>query len=529
MRTDPNTVLSLSSDVPSKAKKLPKGPRESGEAFENDFNKAKEVLNPKSDSVESSSSEKAKVAEPTSASKELPTESTPLESNKEAVVSNKTLEEGEVPVSGSGKVLQLEGDELPVVASLDGNFEGELISPTALETDVQEIANTSLGMQDNLIKSVDTTESATIPNSSGDALIALTGAIELDEVNKYNADDLSGIDSESDTLELSNFTNQPIAPLSKSAVVEPSGDFEGYEGSEELLYDGSELSWVLSQMDGTKAQATPENNDAASDIVKNGAITSSLLAASVNKNGRSESNPVSLSLDASVAGSVGDINTEATETLLLDDAVLVNEPIELRKKEQDAMIGRMSAQVDGRVVDDSVTGGLNSSLQSNNVARSAIGLGAAVNNPQANLTMNLPPNHPGWASEMSQKVAWIARDGGHTAHIRLDPPELGSLTVKVSVDTDSNTQVSFMAASPQARDLLESQMSRLRDMLAQQGMDLSHANVDVSQQDTSGAQEDTEQGNGSNRNGLASQDDIDEDLISSNVSYVSATGVDYYA
>jgi flagellar hook-length control protein FliK len=131
---------------------------------------------------------------------------------------------------------------------------------------------------------------------------------------------------------------------------------------------------------------------------------------------------------------------------------------------------------------------------------------------------------------MSQKVAWIARDGGHTAHIRLDPPELGSLTVKVSVDSDSNTQISFIAATPQARDLLEGQMGRLREMLAQQGMDLSRADVDVSQQDTSGAQDRANNRNGgSPQGGVAGSDDIDEELIPRNLSYVSASGVDYYA
>jgi flagellar hook-length control protein FliK len=182
------------------------------------------------------------------------------------------------------------------------------------------------------------------------------------------------------------------------------------------------------------------------------------------------------------------------------------------------------------VGDEGSTGGLSSSLLNNSgVTRPAFNLATATNGPPVNLTMNLPPSHPGWAGEISQKVSWVARDGGHTAHIRLDPPELGSLTVKISVDNDSNTQVSFMAATPQVRDLLEGQMSRLRDMLAQQGMDLSRADVDVSHQDASSMQRGTEQNNRSNRGDIASQDELDEDLISSNVSYVSATGVDYYA
>jgi len=291
--------------------------------------------------------------------------------------------------------------------------------------------------------------------------------------------------------------------------------------------DGSQLSWVLSQMDASASKFAAEGAEVVTslDNSKVGAAAASMFAASLNKNTGPD-----LVLSSSLNNV--DISSEevVTDYAISEEDVLLDEPIELRKKEQEAMIGRMSAQIDGRVVDDNGTGGLSGSLQNNGVNRLASGINvptAPMNASQANLAMNLPPSHPGWAGEMSQKVAWVAREGGHTAHIRLDPPELGSLTVKISVDNDSNTQVSFLAATPQARDLLESQMSRLRDMLAQQGMDLSKADVDVSQQDASGTQRQMER-DSQNRNNIVS-DEAGEELISSNLSYVSASGVDYYA
>ena len=73
-------------------------------------------------------------------------------------------------------------------------------------------------------------------------------------------------------------------------------------------------------------------------------------------------------------------------------------------------------------------------------------------------------------------------------------------------------------------------MGGLRDMLAQEGMDLSRADVAVSQQDASGAQDRANDRNGAQtRGGLASNDDLDDDLVPRNLSYVSASGVDYYA
>ena len=52
-------------------------------------------------------------------------------------------------------------------------------------------------------------------------------------------------------------------------------------------------------------------------------------------------------------------------------------------------------------------------------------------------------------------------------------------------------------------------MARLREMLAQQGMDLSRADVDVSQQDASGAQErGSYRNSGANQGGMAANEDL---------------------
>ena len=152
-----------------------------------------------------------------------------------------------------------------------------------------------------------------------------------------------------------------------------------------------------------------------------------------------------------------------------------------------------------------------------------------VANPIAstNLVMNVPPTHQNWAPEMGEKVVWMARAGIKSAEIRLDPPELGSLIVKLSMDNDS-ASVSFIAATPQVRDLLEGQMHRLREMLSQQGLDLTNVDVNVSHQQTG-----AENGEGNAHNGSANNSEGDEDLLgeveNARVSYVNASGVDFYA
>lgn len=155
-----------------------------------------------------------------------------------------------------------------------------------------------------------------------------------------------------------------------------------------------------------------------------------------------------------------------------------------------------------------------------------LGLAVNANNSQNNMTMQVPPTHPNWSSEMGEKVMWINKQGLQQAEIHLDPPELGSLTVKVTIDSDV-ASVSFAAASTQVKDLLEGQVQRLREMLAQQGVELAEVDVNVSQQ-----------GSGSNASGDSSdnqfaRNDQEEDDFDSEFkpqeTRVSQSKVDFYA
>ena len=67
--------------------------------------------------------------------------------------------------------------------------------------------------------------------------------------------------------------------------------------------------------------------------------------------------------------------------------------------------------------------------------------------------------------------------------IRLDPPELGRLQIRLNVGGDGAT-VHFTVANQQARDVIEQSMPRLREMLAQQGVQLGDSSV---QQQSSGS------------------------------------------
>ncbi|WP_159105292.1 flagellar hook-length control protein FliK [Shewanella marina] len=86
-----------------------------------------------------------------------------------------------------------------------------------------------------------------------------------------------------------------------------------------------------------------------------------------------------------------------------------------------------------------------------------------------------------FAPVMQQQAMHMVNNGINKMEIRLDPAELGQMMIRVQVQGDQ-TQVQFSALQPQTRDLLEQAMPRLREMLAEQGMNLTDSGVNDGQQ-----------------------------------------------
>lgn len=109
--------------------------------------------------------------------------------------------------------------------------------------------------------------------------------------------------------------------------------------------------------------------------------------------------------------------------------------------------------------------------------------------------------------QLGERVLMMARGEIKQASIRLDPPELGMMDIKISVQNDQ-TQVQIVVQSPQVREALESQSSRLREILEQQGLSLSDLDVRDESRGQDG-QGDTDSGGGSGDSGQ-SQDWAEE-------------------
>lgn len=109
---------------------------------------------------------------------------------------------------------------------------------------------------------------------------------------------------------------------------------------------------------------------------------------------------------------------------------------------------------------------------------------------------------PEFNSALNERIMTMVNGELKRAIIRMDPPELGALEVRVQVNQDQ-TNIQIVSNNPQVREALESQSVRLREALAEQGMNL--AQLDISHQ---GSQSGQQQGDG--QGGHAGHDTIGE-------------------
>ncbi len=90
--------------------------------------------------------------------------------------------------------------------------------------------------------------------------------------------------------------------------------------------------------------------------------------------------------------------------------------------------------------------------------------------------INAQLNDPNWHQQVGERIHWMVSRGLQQAEIRLNPPELGALEVKIQIQGDQ-TQISFSSPHASVRDALDSAIPRLREMLAESGINMADVNV----------------------------------------------------
>ena len=134
------------------------------------------------------------------------------------------------------------------------------------------------------------------------------------------------------------------------------------------------------------------------------------------------------------------------------------------------------------------------------------------------------------AKLLQERVSSMLSINNKEAEIRLDPPEMGSMQIRVRSDAEQ-AQINFVVQNQQAKEALEQSMPRLREMLAQQGLELGESTISYGQSGGENAEQ-NESGAGEQlaKNGASnSESDEPSNSPEQTSEQQTSSSIDYYA
>lgn len=133
-------------------------------------------------------------------------------------------------------------------------------------------------------------------------------------------------------------------------------------------------------------------------------------------------------------------------------------------------------------------------------------------------------------TQLKEQIAVMFNNRNQFAEMRLDPPELGRLNIRLQMNGEQQASVTFHVTSPQAREAIEFAMPRLREMLEEQGIQLTDSSV---REEASQLAQENQQKNGRGNQGGDHSDDGDagyaeQEQMSTTTMDVPDGRIDYY-
>ena len=101
---------------------------------------------------------------------------------------------------------------------------------------------------------------------------------------------------------------------------------------------------------------------------------------------------------------------------------------------------------------------------------------APLSQPSALLEVQAPVSEPGFAQALSRQVVWMVDKDAQVAELRINPPELGPIEVRLTLTQDSAV-AEFVSPHAEVRAAIENAIVRLRDAMAEAGIQLGEASV----------------------------------------------------
>jgi len=124
---------------------------------------------------------------------------------------------------------------------------------------------------------------------------------------------------------------------------------------------------------------------------------------------------------------------------------------------------------------------------------------------------------------LALRIKWVYQQALSSAEILMDPPELGPLSVKLT-NTKGETNIVFHVNNSMTKDMIEENLSKLKELLAEQNITLGNAQVAQQQKD----QNDQKSKDENLTSGAKNSDDDMDDLSNTQESYSRVGLLDTY-
>jgi flagellar hook-length control protein FliK len=110
----------------------------------------------------------------------------------------------------------------------------------------------------------------------------------------------------------------------------------------------------------------------------------------------------------------------------------------------------------------------------------------ALNRPQS-FPITVPFDNARFGGALSERVQWLVKEGIQSAELTLHPQDMGPIRIDMSIDGTA-ASIDFAATQADTRAAIEQALPRLRDLLADQGLQLGGTQIgaDTRRQDNPG-------------------------------------------
>jgi flagellar hook-length control protein FliK len=100
----------------------------------------------------------------------------------------------------------------------------------------------------------------------------------------------------------------------------------------------------------------------------------------------------------------------------------------------------------------------------------------AIEMPLKSLEIPVDLANSQWANKFSEHIIWLGHQGIKSALIKIHPEDLGPLEISIKVVKDS-ASININSHSSHVRDLVDQALPKLREMMSEQGLNLSDVHI----------------------------------------------------